>query len=109
MSDSKNFEVITASAERLLVSPGRSYRTWSREEKERIVGETFAPGASVSAIARSHGLDPSQLFAWRRKALASGMVAPVSGVGGQAVKFARFDAVRQSAMLRPGAQLSSAS
>jgi transposase len=47
----------------------------------------------VSAIARSHGLDPSQLFAWRRKALASGMVAPVSGAGGQAVKFARFDAV----------------
>lgn len=53
MSDSKNFEVITAAAERLSVSPGRSYRTWSREEKERIVGETFAPGANVSAIALS--------------------------------------------------------
>jgi transposase len=92
MSDSKNFEVITAAAERLSVSPGRSYRTWSREEKERIVGETFLPGANVSAIARSHGLDPSQLFAWRRKALASGLVAPVSG-GGRAVKFARFEAV----------------
>ena len=47
MSDSKNFEVIAAAAERLSVSPGRSYRTWSREEKERIVGETFAPGANV--------------------------------------------------------------
>ena len=92
MSDSKNFEVITATAERLSVSPGRSYRTWSREEKDRIVGETFAPGANVSAVARSHGLDPSQVFAWRRKALASGMVAPVSG-GGRAVKFARFEAV----------------
>jgi hypothetical protein len=53
MSDSKNFEVITATAERLSVSPGRSYRTWSREEKDRIVGETFAPGANVSAIALS--------------------------------------------------------
>jgi transposase len=93
MSDSKNFEVITAAAERLSVSPGRSYRTWSREEKERIVGETFAPGANVSAIARSHGLDPSQLFAWRRKALASGLVAPISSTASQAVKFARFDAV----------------
>jgi transposase len=92
MSDSKNFEVITASAERLSVSPGRSYRTWSREEKDRIVGETFTPGANVSAIARSHGLDPSQVFAWRRKALASGMVAPLSGAG-RAVKFARFEAV----------------
>ena len=91
MSDSKNFEVISATAERLSVSPGRSYRTWSREEKERIVGEMFLPGANVSAMAR--GLDPSQLFAWRRKALASGLVAPVSGARGQAVKFARFDAV----------------
>ncbi|WP_245509394.1 transposase [Bradyrhizobium zhanjiangense] len=44
-------------------------------------------------IARSHRLDPSQLFAWRRKALASELVAPVSGARGQAVKFARFDAV----------------
>jgi transposase len=68
MSDTKNFEVITA-AERLSVSPGRRYRAWSREEKERVVGETFLPGANVSAIARSHGLDPSQLFAWRRKTL----------------------------------------
>jgi len=93
MSDSKNFEVITAAAERLSVSPGRSYRTWSREEKERIVGETFAAGANVSAIARSHGLDPSQLFAWRRKALASGLVAPMSGARAQAVKFARFEAL----------------
>lgn len=67
--------------------------SWSREEKDRIVGETFAPGANVSAIARSHGLDPSQLFAWRRKALASGMVAPLSGARGRVVKFARFEAV----------------
>jgi transposase len=90
-SDTKNFEVITATPERLAVSPGRSYRTWSREAKERIVKETFLPGANVSVIARSHGLDPSQLFAWRRKALA--LVAPASEARGQAVKFARFDAV----------------
>ncbi len=93
MSDSKNFEVITATAERLAVSPGRSYRTWSRAEKDRIVGETFAPRANVSAVTRAHGLDPSQVFAWRRKALASGMVAPLPGARGRAVKFARFEAV----------------
>jgi transposase len=93
MSDTKNFEVITAAAERLSVSPRRSYRTWSREEKDRIVGETFAVGVNVSAIARSHGLDPSQLFAWRRKALASAMVAPLSEAQGRAVKFTRFEAV----------------
>jgi hypothetical protein len=39
----------------------------------------FLPGANVSAIARSHGLDPSQLFAWRSKAPASGLVEPLSG------------------------------
>ena len=89
-SDTKNFEVITATPERLAVSPRRTYRTWSREAKERIVKETFLPGANVSVIARSHGLDPSQLFAWRRKALACGLVAPVQG---RAVKFARFEAV----------------
>jgi hypothetical protein len=47
MSDTKNFEVIAATPERLAVSPGQSYRTWSRVAKERIVKETFLPGANV--------------------------------------------------------------
>ena len=68
MSDSRSFEVLTASPVRLSSSPARSYRSWSDEEKARIVGETLVAGANVSAIARSNGLDPSQLFAWRRKA-----------------------------------------
>src|ERR1700758_4516695 len=93
MSDSRSFEVLTASPVRLSSSPARSYRSWSDEEKVRIVGETLVAGANVSAIARSNGLDPSQLFAWRRKAMASGVVAPVSGARAQAVKFARFEAV----------------
>ncbi|UVK49127.1 transposase (plasmid) [Mesorhizobium sp. AR07] len=38
-------------------------------------------GGNVSAVARSEGLDPSQLYAWRRKALSSGC------------KFTRFEAV----------------
>ena len=70
MSDSKSFEVLTASPVRLSSSPGRSYRSWSDEEKARIVGDTLVAGANVSAIARSNGLDPSQLFTWRRKAIA---------------------------------------
>ena len=57
--------------------------------------------------ARSHGLDPSQLFAWRRQALASGLVAPVSGARVQAVKFARFDAVMggSAGMIPAGVQV----
>ena len=33
MSDSKSFEVLTARPVRLSSSPGRSYRSWSDEEK----------------------------------------------------------------------------
>lgn len=88
MSDSKSFEVLTASPVRLTSSPGRSYRSWSDEEKARIVGDTLVAGANVSAIARSNGLDPSQLFTWRRKAIASGVVAPFP------VRFTRFEALR---------------
>jgi transposase len=61
MSDSR-LEVLTVSFVRLSSSPSRSYRSWSDEEKARIVGQTLVAGANVSAIARSNGLDPSQLF-----------------------------------------------
>ena len=94
MSDTKSFEVLTASPVRLSKSPPRSYRSWSDDEKARIVGEALAPGANVSAIARCNGMDPSQLFAWRRKAIASGVVAGVSKGASDPVKFVRFDATR---------------
>lgn len=42
-------------------------RRWSREEKERLVGATFEPGASVSELARSAGIHVSQLFRWRKE------------------------------------------
>ena len=32
--------------------------TWSREDKARIVTESFAAGANVSAVARRYGLRP---------------------------------------------------
>lgn len=35
-------------------------------ERRRIVEETFAPGASVSRVARSHGVNANQVFNWRR-------------------------------------------
>ena len=93
-SDSKNFEVLMTGPVRLSKSPARSYRSWSVEEKARIVGEALAPGANVSAIARSNGVDPSQLFAWRRKALAAGGVASLKSGTSEPVNFVRFDAAR---------------
>ena len=39
----------------------------SKDEKRRIVGETFEPGVSVSAVARRRGLNTNLLFTWRRQ------------------------------------------
>jgi transposase len=41
-------------------------RRWSADEKAAIVQETYAPGMSVSLVARRHGIAPNQLFRWRR-------------------------------------------
>ena len=46
-------------------------RTWSPEEKERILAEAAVPGAVVSEVARRHGLRPQQVFGWRREARAA--------------------------------------
>lgn len=85
----ETFAVIEAVAERLDESPPLSRRRWSREAKARIIEETMLPGANVSAVARSHGLNPQQLFGWRRKSMCSGFLAalpvgPESGRQGQA-------------------------
>jgi transposase len=45
-------------------------RQWSRAERERIVAETES--ASVSSVARKHGVATSLLFRWRRDAGCSG-------------------------------------
>jgi transposase len=63
---------ITKPAHRLEVFTGAGRRrTWSDEDKARIVAEIAASGESVSAVARRHGLAPQQLFGWRRQAQAS--------------------------------------
>jgi transposase len=43
-------------------------RSWTAEQKAQIVAECDEAGASVSAVARRHGLTPQQLFGWRRDA-----------------------------------------
>ncbi|MGO4566689.1 transposase [Rhizobium sp. 2YAF20] len=78
----------------------RKPRDWSVDEKARIVAATLQPGANVSAVARSEGLDPSQLYGWRRKALASGVVAPLTEETGKQIKFARVEASGQILRVR---------
>lgn len=43
-----------------------SRRRWTIDEKVRMVEETFLPGASVSAVARRNGVNPNQLYKWRK-------------------------------------------
>jgi transposase len=52
----------------------RVRRFRSVAEKRRIVELTFEPGASVALVARAHGVNANQVFAWRR-ALKSGELA----------------------------------
>src|ERR1700739_5147302 len=54
----RRVEVITGVARR---------RRWPRSEKARIVAESYAPGASATAVAVRHGLHRNQIFAWRRE------------------------------------------
>ena len=55
----RRMELITGTARR---------RDWSDDDKARIIVESLAPGANISAVARRHGIKPQQLFGWRREA-----------------------------------------
>lgn len=67
-------------------------RRWSAEEKTRIVQETYAPGMSVSLVARQHGVAPNQLFSWRRL-YAEGALSAV-GAGEEVVPASDYRALQ---------------
>lgn len=80
-------------------------RTWSTEDKARIVGETLATGANVAAIARRYGLRPQQVYTWRRLAREGALAVssgdrigfvPIVATGGEAA------APPPATPLRPG-------
>lgn len=71
-------------------------RKWSRAEKAAVVGETAA--ASVSAVARRHGIASSLVFRWRREL----------GAGGKTAKREAGTAFVPVALLAPAAGLVSA-
>ena len=55
-------------------------RRWASSEKARIVEESVAPGAVVTAVARRHDVHPNLLHHWRRQ-------AKRALEGGQGLKF----------------------
>ncbi len=59
----------TGAMERVeIVTRGEGRRSYSPEEKARLLTETAAPGARVSEVARRHGICASLLHRWRRQA-----------------------------------------
>ncbi|MBB3004722.1 transposase-like protein [Paraburkholderia tropica] len=50
----------------VLTEPERR-RLRSVRERVAIVQETLEPGATVSAVARRHGVNPNQVFVWRKQ------------------------------------------
>ncbi len=63
----QRIEVITGPARR---------RRWTTEQKLHIIEESYLPGASVSEVARRHGVAANLLFRWR-KLLTDGGTAAV--------------------------------
>jgi transposase len=62
-----------------VITPVQRRRRWSAAEKMRMVEESLEPGASVSLVARRHGVDPNQLFTWRRLAAHGAFTAAAAG------------------------------
>ncbi len=56
-------------------------RRWSREQKRAIVAEIDVGGATLSEVARRHGIHASLLFRWRKEL---GSVFAVPSVGAEA-------------------------
>jgi len=56
--------VIAATATVAVKRKKRQHR--SSAERLRVVEETLVPGASVALVARAHGVNANQVFAWRK-------------------------------------------
>lgn len=91
----------------VLTGPGRR-RTWSDDDKARIVAEAAQPGVVVSEIARRWQVTPQQVFDWRRqarRALAATM-APAEPAFVAIVPMAQLPASDPAApACRPGARI----
>lgn len=68
MSDAEGGSISEPEGRLELVEARGRRRSWSAEEKDRIVGETLSGEESVSAVARRHGVTAQQLYGWRRRA-----------------------------------------
>ena len=80
-----------------VIMRGERRRRWSLEEKQAIVAESLTPHASITAIARKHGIGTGQLYGWRHQLLGNR--------AGDAASFARVELASEPRRLAgPAAQ-----
>jgi len=58
--------VSTKSVMGITATGRRRNRSWPEALKREIVAASFAPGASVSVVARQYDVNANQVFSWRR-------------------------------------------
>jgi transposase len=68
-------------------------RRWTAAEKLAMVRETYEAGQSVSLVARQHGVNPNQIFHWRKLERDGALTAV--GAGEAVVPATELDAARR--------------
>jgi len=83
---------MTITTHKMQVLPGpERRRRWSTVEKLTIIQKTCEPDATVSIVACRHGIQPNQLFAWRKLASQRALTAtPAEEELSQLPKTGRF-------------------
>jgi len=67
---------MTSTTDRVeIITSVQRRRRWTAAEKMRFVEATLAPGMTVSLVARQNGVNPNQLFTWRRLAAQGALTA----------------------------------
>ena len=61
-----------------VVARGEGRRSWSSDQKRRIVVEAMQPGVIAADVARRWGIGTGLLYTWRRELLATATPSPAS-------------------------------
>src|SRR5712691_9267547 len=90
-----------------IITGAERRRRWSDEEKLQLVSEACGPGNSVSQVARQRGIGASQLFGWRRQALAKGLITDHRSApsAAPALTFAPVEVAEQPAIADAGEEV----
>jgi transposase len=52
-----------------IITRGERRRSWSAEQKDRIVAESLGPDLTPTEVARKYGISSGQLYTWRQQRL----------------------------------------